>query len=362
MYDCGSINKRFVALQYSKDMIKQIFKGVDIDLLYVSHFHNDHINLIQEIEKSAKSIKRILLPYLTLPGLIINIADKRVDLDAYSKDLLFRAAGMTENEENKKGFEIKYYRLVNGRKKDLSNKDSLNQDNIGKDKNLVFSGINLFGNILTNFISSIWEYIPYNYNEEDGKDWADLYNRIQKNGIDISNSKQVVKNLNNLRTIYSQRPKNFNEQSTVLFSMPRKDIKIKKTKEHFFCINQNKEDYCNKCKCKNGYNVSKLSEAGCIFFGDYPLDKNDFFTLLNNASNLSNISIGTIQITHHGSKTGLIQNNSFCLYTGRRCVISFAYGNLWNLPKKEVMERIRIEKGMAYCVSNSTAYVQHFEF
>jgi len=271
---------------------------------------------------------------------------------------------MTENEENKKGFEIKYYRLVNGRKKDLSNKDSLNQDNIGKDKNLVFSGINLFGNILTNFISSIWEYIPYNYNEEDGKDWADLYNRIQKNGIDISDSKQIIQHLDDLRKIYIPKSKEFNEQSTVLFSLPQKDInpKIKKTKEHFFCINQNKEGYCNKCQNKISKKTNALSEIGCIFFGDYPLDKSDFFGLLNNASNLLNQKIGTIQITHHGSETGLIANNNFCLYKGRRCVISFAYGNRWNLPKKEVVERINKEEGMAYCVSNSSAYVQIIEF
>lgn len=63
VYDCGSISKnhemylnRAIKSDFSKDEI--------IDLLFLSHFHEDHINGFNLLKNHCKEIKNIILPYL----------------------------------------------------------------------------------------------------------------------------------------------------------------------------------------------------------------------------------------------------------------------------------------------------------
>ena len=65
VYDCGSVNVRQL-----KKAIDQTFGEDDIiNLLFVSHFHSDHVNKIEYLKKRCQ-VKNIVIPVLT-SGLVL---------------------------------------------------------------------------------------------------------------------------------------------------------------------------------------------------------------------------------------------------------------------------------------------------
>lgn len=58
IYDCGSLDTGLL-----KESIKQI--GGEVDMLAISHFHEDHVNGIPELIRNGIKIKLVLIPYLS---------------------------------------------------------------------------------------------------------------------------------------------------------------------------------------------------------------------------------------------------------------------------------------------------------
>ena len=205
VYDCGQIdfwlNPR--PAKYISERIEQCFKDVKIDVLYISHFHTDHINLLSYIEKSKGCcVKNVVLPYLTKSDLLLTIIDKQVPADERTKQLLLKAAGDTEDSR-----ETNYYLIpsIFPEKEEGTEEKS---DDIEDNKNIIRNGQNILEKIPVSSsfpqkIVEFWNFIPYNNTKGQGGAIINiLINELKNNNIDPNNVKDIINNMDNIRKIY----------------------------------------------------------------------------------------------------------------------------------------------------------------
>ena len=90
MYDCGSNTKDF-----AKDVLKKELKNISkIDLLIISHFHEDHVNLLPYLKQIGIKVKTIWIPYYNRDTKKALSFDSRIEQkllensEAYLTDLL----------------------------------------------------------------------------------------------------------------------------------------------------------------------------------------------------------------------------------------------------------------------------------
>jgi len=60
VYDCGSNQKNIGSVEIASSFKK----SEDIDILFISHFHKDHTNLIDVLKNCCGKIKRVIIPLL----------------------------------------------------------------------------------------------------------------------------------------------------------------------------------------------------------------------------------------------------------------------------------------------------------
>ena len=60
VYDCGSVSKGI-----DKVISNSFDKNEDIDILFISHFDNDHVNKIKILTNRGRKIKNVVMPLLS---------------------------------------------------------------------------------------------------------------------------------------------------------------------------------------------------------------------------------------------------------------------------------------------------------
>ena len=349
VYDCGQIdfwlNPR--PAKYISERIEQCFKDVKIDVLYISHFHTDHINLLSYIEKSKGCcVKNVVLPYLTKSDLLLTIIDKQVPADERTKQLLLKAAGDTEDSR-----ETNYYLIpsIFPEKEEGTEEKS---DDIEDNKNIIRNGQNILEKIPVSSsfpqkIVEFWKYLPYNNTKgQSGTIVNILINELKNKHIDPDNVKDVVNNMDDIRDIYDSLCESgkitkiqLNEQSTMLLSLPE----VPSIKSYHF---QNKKY------------VSEENLLGCLYFGDYPAKETPIEDKITDVIKANFWCTGTIQIPYHGDRDGELPE--YCYYD-KKCVVSHKIDSK-NHPNKEIVYKIISNDGILVNVKEDTGYFQHFEF
>lgn len=376
VYDCGALNSVRGPHKYIQTMVKEIFDGTPIDLLFISHFHADHINLLKEInpDEKARVIKRIVIPYLTKEELLLVVANKNTNIkDIYTQKILKKAVGFLDGKDQKdekKDYdgltgETQYFVLIKENESNIPNSIKCGEE-LSERLSL---GINF------------WKFIPFNFNFSFGKGiFDDIINRVLKNRLsDIEvNSIQIIENANKFRRKYNElanrissvypyiHTDDLNEQSTVLFSVPRRACKISNQCVQNKCyLNINRDNIrCDICKketikiCQNCGNENIL--LGCIYFGDYVISSKRLCSDISKEMKKYLSMSGTLQIPHHGSADGVF--NRSCDYKNKICVISYGIGNSYNHPHPDVLKSILNNNGYPVCVTNAGGYMQTFEF
>lgn len=74
VYDCGTESSR----QYIDREIASLSRSLGenkLDLLFISHFHTDHINKIRDLLNQVAGIKKVIIPYLSPDEIILAITD-----------------------------------------------------------------------------------------------------------------------------------------------------------------------------------------------------------------------------------------------------------------------------------------------
>jgi len=259
VYDCGGQNKKIM-----EDRIKQAFyQGEKIDILFISHFHNDHINGLEFLLDYCE-VKEVILPLLDddmkiqfiIENNLSRYNNKIVDQIILNPNDVFKNQELTFVEP----FEYKL---------DIDT-SSIKTIKSGELKNSGYS--------------SAWIYKTYNmYNNTFAKKLKDKFDdeRIKTENIldELANNRQ------NIIKIYKDIiPKKFNANSLVVYSGLCDKLSIE-------IINQ--VTYCNK--------TISSTKNGILYLGDFEVKEDSNMQTLKREFQEYWNDILIIQIPHHGS-------------------------------------------------------------
>lgn len=320
VFDCGSDTKdskiRF------EDIIKKEYPKANkeeniIDILFISHFHADHINQIYTLIKYC-TIKNVVIPLLDegTKALIKieNYLESEFDSSSliddpfsyFNKNSETRVIGVKEWDNNQQN------RYVN----DKSTMDiSRTGDNYMNGIEEVDSGTH----IISSKTGIDWLYIPYNYNyDENNKKFMKV---LKENSIELTDIDTIEKIEGQRRVIkkcYEELNRDLNKISMILYSG-----------------NNEKEDICCcrpfDCRCFYSCNMT-----GCLYFGDLELTEDIAKDIVKVLSQFIQ-SIQIIQVPHHGSEKNKVEIILPFLEDLRCAVISYGIKNKDEHPSNKVL-------------------------
>ena len=344
VYDCGSLkpNPRSDAGKRINKIIED-FSSKIIDILFISHFHEDHINKIKLLSQN-REIKRVVLPFL--------YDEYKANLVTFNKfignnivaDFLINPQEFFNQET-----QIIYVNPMEEGQSFDEGSAEISIDELQRGTNINSGTQIYFSNKIGSCNKKLWLYIPFNLNFSKGNSILNeklkelkisqkkMEDKLPKNEqiFDIDGTKKKV--TKKMREIYSEIESNINNTSMIVLSTS------------FICnfisnINlfHRYKQLCCQCRlCHHTYH----NKCGCLYTGDITLEK-----ILNEHSFFKMISskhfhkIGTIQVSHHGSidsfnidffnKIRDVDNISLV------CPISFGLENNHGHPSMKVLQQL----------------------
>ncbi len=328
VYDCGSFSPDTLENEINNTFINNNDK---VNVLFISHFHQDHINRVEYLIDKCK------VDYIFIPE--IDEEEKMLILSSY-------------NSKNRKESSFLYKFLINPQQaiKELSEHikvifiKAISKENNLKDtellefnnENIIFPNFNkekIFINSGSKLVfkynnKPIWEYVFNNFKDE--KLSAKIKSLTEKYSITLEIYKNFIINRNHKKrgidkNIYSlilySGPVNKNIYSLILYfgSEDEKRMCIKKTCEIYEIIFSTENYFSYK--------------IGCLYTGDFNLNI-DFDFIKNMLEN--NCEINFFQIPHHGSKhswNSKYKNN----LNNKFLFLSAGTKNKYSHPHKEVL-------------------------
>lgn len=330
VYDCGSQNRRIKPKFCEKRLKKRIeatfYKKQEIDVLFISHFHYDHINGIEFLKKHC-DIKRVVMPYVDDKAKVLLKIINRIAGDASILPLI----------DDPKSFfggipvvTIKDF-LPGASETDAINRRHENLSGINnsceKDSGVKFT--------LSSEIED-WYYIPYNFKDSSRREAFER--ALQSSSLKLSDitAANIEKHIETLRKAYKQVREDLNETSMVLFSG-------KAVKDAIIC---------------SGHCPSKeIENSGCLYTGDVNLKQPDNIKDLKSELNTFYKCIGTLQVPHHGSFCNF--DNSILDDSNIKCaVVSYGYHNCYGHPSNDVIDAIKSKGVDVHCVTECSSIIQ----
>lgn len=362
VYDCGSITDEEVLknrIDYYLDILKKQQdkeKKPIIDIVFISHFHDDHTNGIDYLLKYA-DVKLLVLPQLNsgqiLESFIYNYHSTGT-IDNISNNLLSILANKNKvysYKDNNPGTKIKYIPISEAEQR-KDRKDFIIVSLDDGDKTFTISYSNIIPKYSNDFL-----YIPYNLNVKDKtnvfteifiervKEFYDknhnFQNRLQKKGIQKENIEDIVNNINfellklivesmgisKCKDIYTEIfGSNHNSYSMPVFSGLNY--------QNGYCI----LPLINRKYCKCYFYDSSINNLNCLYTGDFETIKN--FDNLQNFYNRLNLwnTIRIVQVPHHCSKNNYHPELYSTMFS---CFISIGTTNTYGHPNVDTLTNIQ---------------------
>ena len=330
VYDCGGNGQKFM-----KNYLNSCFpQRKTIDMVFISHFHYDHINGLLSLLKNH-NVKHLVIPQLTKDSLLESILYNYLSYGSYD-NLVNRFLQNIYNKEYYGETQITQIWPYNENNNVVTEEYPLT-DGFITQNNGARTDLQKDMSSGTVFSLGKWFYIPFNPPvPKKDKITGSFYDYIKDNlnggkdfNISSDLSKIVGQNLKKCVVLYKQYFKsgnNHNAYSMALFSGMRNP------QCHCYMIN----NVCNR-RCRG--NRECLGNPDFLYTGDFeplkPYGNNvqmmkQFYGSLFDA-------VKAIQVPHHGSWN----NFSPDLYTGK-CVgyISAGDKNRFNHPDKETLLNI----------------------
>lgn len=304
VYDCGG-GKSLIPNKCIKEEINKFsVKCKNVDVLFISHFHYDHINGVSYL-KSKCNIKTVVLP-------LLDDKEKNIYKAIYYNTEYFE---LIDNPSTYFGNETRVV-IVNSFNGNIDQKQpiDINIDNL-TDGQIIENG--------TPIIQKYWRYIPFNYKDETFKN--KLIDRINSFDLRIEDIDEILKDENKIKKIkeeYESLIKDQNVFSLIVYSGSICSLKI---------------------RCNRFFKI----ESGCVYFGDINLNSRHVISDLSQKLSLYLLNVAVIQIPHHGSERSF-NSRIIDIFENLRCaVISYGTEKTHEHPSKTVIKEIR--KNGKYC-------------
>ncbi len=330
VYDCGGSRQSIIW-----DKIKNTFEEHQtIDKLFISHFHNDHINGL-----------KFLLSYCNVQAVYLPLLHEKSEIQFLIENIIFGEndpfiGNLITNPEDAIREQNSEARVIRVKPRGSDLKEDEN------DNSIIVSGTEI---LLSNSSSECtWVFVPYNF--EYDVLTTQLCNELKDNGIDISN---VVGELeikqDEIIEVYKtvlDGTKNFNTNSLVLYSGPKED-------------NENEihiEDVYSDCCIPYSWHC-RFINPGCLYLGDYSVADQSIMNDLKSEYSVYWNSIGTIQIPHHGSEHNFHPDLvSCCTFS----VMSAGRGNRYDHPHASTVKDIVMKRSIPVHVTeeDNTTFIQ----
>lgn len=326
VYDCGSETTFSGRGKLIDNEITQTFKkGEVINALFISHFHNDHINGIEKLLKHCK-VEYIFLPIIDNVSKLLllssNDNDDFVDFILspvdYIKHISDNTTVISVNADDPDN-QFNPERLF-----DLSQEGTKKDGKIKSGTRIVFGSYN-----------AKWGYIPFNFNNQQLIN--DIKQEYEKHGLEIPDANDISKTeFDFAKTIFNQILKpgqKRNAHSMIVYSGANypKDW-ICRAVYNNFCGYK----YCfHRCCCHE-------IATGCIYFGDFDLNIQDALNNISSKYNIVKNNISIMQVPHHGSIHNFNINIFYNLPNLNILFISAGEKNRYRHPSGTVVKNILI--------------------
>ena len=328
VYDCGGNGQKFM-----KNYLNSCFtKPKTFDLVFISHFHYDHINGLLSLLKNY-NVKHLIIPQLTKDILLESVLYNYLNYGSYD-NLVNRFLQNIYNQENYGETQITQILPYNENNNVVTEEYPLTDGFITQNNGF---RTDLQKDMLSGTVFSFgkWFYVPFNPPvPKKDKIKGGFYDFIKDNlnggkdfNISSDLSKIVGQDLKKCVVLYEQFFKsgnNHNAYSMTLFSGMRKP------EEHCHLVNSFDiyYRYLNYRVCFNNPNF--------LYTGDFEPDNkyaNNVKIMKGFYGQLWN-SFESIQVPHHGSRN----NFSKELYEGKSVgYISAGELNKFNHPDKDTL-------------------------
>jgi hypothetical protein len=307
VYDCGSTSIRRQKLR--KKIETTFRKDQIIDVLFISHFHDDHINGIRYL-KDRCNIETVVMPYVNEEAKTLLLIENNI-----SGGYKFALGNLIDEPKKFFGKHTKIVQIWGFSANDAGTPQTIE---LFGDKELPLA---VSSDTRFTIKSTKWFYIPYNFNA--GTKQTDFFNELKEQGITIEKGKEkeiVHANWDKIRKAYEKICNSkLNTTSMALFSG-------KEGKDTIMCT------------CSDHLPPKEI-ESGCLYTGDVNLNGN--VTNITDKLNGFYDNIGTLQVPHHGS----IKDFDCSILKGGTiecAVISYGNRNKYGHPSTRVVEELRV--------------------
>ena len=365
VYDCGSttLSKKVMESKIKKALPEDS----QIDILFISHFHADHINGI-ELLKNHYEIKTVILPLLSDEAkILLKVAyyldqkeesSSRLPYDQFEKLIDTPESFFGENKT-----QVIKIAPVEGEphiQEGLPEAIDISQPTRGK---TLASGTRLHP-----FKGINWFFIPFNYKQDKRRDL--FMSAIKEKGLseeDIDTIEKIVTKKQVIKKAYDSIEGDLNRNSMILFSGGVDErICSDHIKRHSATVGGYSliEDvYYKKFRYYFPYwRYYPRSQSGCLYLGDIDLNEEGLLEDIRLRLRLFLPNLGTIQVPHHGSKHNF--NRSICEQENiHLAILSFGTKNRYGHPADSVVVEI-LKEGIFPCLvteDTSSIVVQHIE-
>lgn len=377
VFDCGCFESCKPKMSQIK-FIQQINNEIDnfyppeetINLLFISHFHQDHINGIEHLRKKC-NIERIIIPQLTpeivIEAYVFNYIQIKAEQDgtvATSSDFanqwikelyrlkenpskksqptIIEVAPSEENlKEEQTWNEISHTDL-----------DSLKEGCIGQNTAIECTIVGV----------PLWLYIPFNLPNNGTKQLCNLpFFQTAVNGgkVDFEQLDEILKNatIKEIEEAYeSVYGKKHNSYSMTVFSGTECHRCFKYC--HIRLLDFLRTKMCNY--------IPRYCTLNCLYCGDF--EANPDYPKKRCNTNCTKLikyyqqywdKIGLLQVPHRGSKNNL---NPLLYNPKKICIISAGKTDVYKHPDKPVLQAIRKSGSIPIIVTEDTKTKQEFPY
>lgn len=311
VYDCGAGTNKNAPKRLIQE-IASVFTSNDVvDILFVSHFDNDHINGIRELKKRVKEIRNIVVPLIEKNDYLLYYIENQEFIIFY--DSLEEIASHV----------YKVRSNVNDERVSNSTPIDLTESRGG-----IIDGGTKF-----KWATIDWCYIPFNYDQKVR--FEKLKAELVKQNVPVNIFTQgwsaIWGYLDKIKKAYKKVIQDgANKTSLIVYSGGLTSRYI--MRQYQYCM---RPRFC--CEfCRHPF----LRPEGCLYFGDNDVNQGTLLADLQNALKPVVDRIGTIQIPHHGAfknfNVGIFDINK----KQKSFFVSFGICNTYGHPSMRVIDEV----------------------